>query len=75
MWKVTFHEMQKMQKSCDHRLTKMEQDDDDEDDDDDYRVSRDTFRIQGILLFLVFVDNFCLEGILSFLLFPDTLRI
>ena len=35
MWKVTFHEMQKMQKSCDHRLTKMEQDDDDEDYDDE----------------------------------------
>ena len=32
--------MQKMHKSHDHWMTKMEQDDDDEDNDDDDRVSR-----------------------------------
>ena len=34
-----------------------------------------TFRIQKILLFLLFIDTFCIQRILSFLLFLDTFRI
>merc|ERR1739842_58733 len=34
-----------------------------------------TFRIQGIRLFLLFPDTFRIQGIWSFFLFPDTFRI